>query len=102
MRINHSKSELIPMGLELDEVIEIARILGYYVGDFPIKNLGIPLHHEKLKRSALQPLIDKILKRIARWRGKLLSYAGRVILILLRKYPNLPPLFSNFQSGPLN
>jgi hypothetical protein len=29
----------------------------------------------------LQPLIDKIIKRIDEWRGKLLSQAGRLVLI---------------------
>jgi hypothetical protein len=29
----------------------------------------------------MQPLIDKIIKRIAGWRGKLLTQAGRLILI---------------------
>jgi hypothetical protein len=43
--------------------------------------LGIPLHYDKLRRADLQPLIDKILKRIAGWRGKILSYAARVLLI---------------------
>ena len=56
-------------------------IFGCVVGTFPIKYLGIPLHHDKLKREDLQPIIDKILKRIAGWRGKLLSYTARVTLI---------------------
>lgn len=56
-------------------------IFGCPEGTFPIKYLGIPLHHQKLRREDLQPLVDKILKRIAGWRGKLLSYAGRLILI---------------------
>jgi hypothetical protein len=43
------------------------------LGDFPIKYLGIPLHYNKLRREDIQPLIDKIVKRIARWRGKLLT-----------------------------
>jgi hypothetical protein len=43
--------------------------------------LWIPLHYEKLSRADIQPLMDKILKRIAGWRGKLLSYRGRIILI---------------------
>jgi hypothetical protein len=51
------------------------------VGNFPIKYLGIPLHYQKLRREDLQPLIDKIIKRIAGWRGKLLTRAGRIILI---------------------
>lgn len=66
------------------------------VGNFPIKYLGIPLHYDKLRREDIQPLIDKIIKRIAKdiqppiykiikriagWRGKMLSYKGRLILI---------------------
>jgi hypothetical protein len=51
------------------------------MGSFPIKYLGIPLHHDMLKREDLQPLIENILKRITRWRGKLLSSATKRILI---------------------
>jgi hypothetical protein len=72
------------------------------VGSFPIKYLGVPLHHDKLKREDLQPIIDKILKRIARWRGKLLSYAARVPLVkaCLASIPvYLLSSFFNFQSG---
>jgi len=29
----------------------------------------------------MQPLVDKILKRIAGWRGKLISFAARALLI---------------------
>ena len=50
-------------------------------GTFPIKYLGIPLHYDKLRREDIQPLIDKIIKRMAGWRGKLLSYKGRPVLI---------------------
>jgi hypothetical protein len=81
MRINYSKSELIPLGLEPEEIEALANILECTIGEFPIKYLGIPLHYDKLRRADLQPLIDKILKRIAGWRGKLLSYADRVLLI---------------------
>jgi hypothetical protein len=50
-------------------------------GKFPIKYLGVPLHHGMLKREDIQPLIDNILKMIAGWRGKLLSYAAKITLI---------------------
>jgi hypothetical protein len=81
MRINYSKSELIPLGLEPEELEALANILECTIGEFPIKYLGIPLHYDKLRRADLQPLIDKILRRIAGWRGKLLSYASRVLMI---------------------
>jgi hypothetical protein len=81
MVINYSKSELIPINMDAEETTPFADISECKVGDFPIKYLGIPLHHEKLKREDIHPLIDKIIKRIAGWRGKLLSYAGRLVLI---------------------
>jgi len=43
-----------------------------------IKNLA--KNFDKSTMIDLQPLLDKITKRIASWRGKLLSYAGRLAL----------------------
>jgi hypothetical protein len=80
MRINFQKSELIPLNLEQDQTHEIAHLFSCLVGNFPIKYLGAPLHHEKLTREDIQPLVDKI-KRITGWRGRLLSYVARVTLI---------------------
>jgi hypothetical protein len=41
----------------------------------------VALHHSKLKKEDLQPVIDQVLKRAAGWRGKLLSYGARLTLI---------------------
>jgi hypothetical protein len=68
MRINYDKSELIPLCIEEDELDTYINIIGCVVGKFPIKYLGIPLHYNKLRRKDIQPLIDKILKRIVGWR----------------------------------
>ena len=73
MRINFHKSE--------DEVHRISHIFGCPIGSFPIKYLGVPLHHDKLRREDVQPLMDKILKKVASWRGRLLSSAARVVLV---------------------
>jgi hypothetical protein len=43
--------------------------------------LGIPLYFEKLKREDLQPLLDKLIRRIAGWRGRLLAYSSRLTLV---------------------
>jgi hypothetical protein len=51
------------------------------MGCLPFKYLGVPLHFEKLKREDLQPILDKLIKRIEGWRGKLLAYSSRLVLI---------------------
>jgi hypothetical protein len=74
MRINFHKSEMVSVNvMEREEVDQFASIFGCPVGLFHYKYLGIPLHYQKLRRDGLQPLIDKIIKRIAGWRGKLLT-----------------------------
>jgi hypothetical protein len=57
-----------------------AQIFGCKLGEFPFTYLGVPLHFSKLRKEDLQP-IDKIIKRIAGWMGKLLSYRGRLVLL---------------------
>jgi hypothetical protein len=82
MRVNYHKSELIPINcLDEEERQQFSLVFRCPVGDFPIKYLGVPLHYNKLRREDLQSLIDKILGRIAGWRGKLLTQAGRLLLI---------------------
>jgi hypothetical protein len=74
MRINYDKCEIVPTNPnDVEDLKHFAGIFGCRVGELPIKYLGIPLHYHKLSREDLQPLIDKIIKRIASWRGKLLT-----------------------------
>jgi hypothetical protein len=66
MRVNYHKSEPGPNNLENEkEILSFANIFGYHAETFPIKYLGIPLHHHKLSREDLQPLVDTIIKMIA-------------------------------------
>jgi hypothetical protein len=51
------------------------------VRTLPFKYLGVPIHFEKMKRDDLQLVVDKLIKMIAGWRGKLLSYSSRLKLI---------------------
>jgi hypothetical protein len=74
MRVNYHKSELVPLSVENEEEIQsFVQIFGCPVGNLPIKYSGIPLHYQNLRREDLQPLVDKIVKRIAGWRGRLLT-----------------------------
>ena len=81
MRINYHKSELIPINLDKEAIHKASHMFCSPIGTFPIKFLGIPLHFDKLRREDIQPLIDKILRKITSWKGKLLSQAARLVLI---------------------
>jgi hypothetical protein len=59
----------------------LARLLCCNIGSFPIKYLGVPLHFTKLTREDIQPVVDKLVKRIEGWKGRLLSSAGKLTLL---------------------
>jgi hypothetical protein len=66
MRINYHKSEIVlTYPNDVEDIQQFARIFGCPVEGLPIKYLGIPLHYHKLSGEDLQPLIHKIIKRIA-------------------------------------
>ena len=49
---------------------------------FPEKKVfGSAFALSKLRREDLQPIIDKIIKKICGWRGRLLSYGAKIILL---------------------
>lgn len=72
MRVNFHKSELIPINLDDSEAHDLSHLFSCSIGSFPIQYLGVPLHYDKLRREDIQPLVDKMLNKIAGWRGKLL------------------------------
>ena len=81
LRINFHKCDLVPINIDRDEATSFAQSLGYELSSFPIKYLGAPLHYSKIRREDLQPLVDSIIKRAAGWRGRLLSFGKRLILV---------------------
>ena len=81
LKINYDKSDLVPIGMDHEETKNFAQIFCCKIGSFPFKYLGVPLYHSKLGSEDLQPVVDKILKRVAGWKGKLLSYGGRLVLL---------------------
>jgi hypothetical protein len=64
MRINYHKTDLIPINLEEEETQAYAICFCCKIGKFSFNYLGVPLHHERLRREDIQPIVDKIMKRI--------------------------------------
>jgi hypothetical protein len=81
MRINYHKSDLLPINMDVSEVNLFAQFFGCKLVEFRFTYLRVPLHFSKLRKEDVEPIFDKIIKRIAGWMGKLLSYKGRLILL---------------------
>ncbi|KAF3787886.1 putative ribonuclease H protein [Nymphaea thermarum] len=60
---------------------EIQRSLQWINGNLPSEYLGLPLFLGRLTENLCLPLLTKVEKRLAAWKARLLSYAGRLCLI---------------------
>jgi hypothetical protein len=81
MRINFHKCDLVPINVDENDAQFIAQTLSCKLGEFSMQYLGVPLHHSKLRREDIQPVVDKILKTTIGWRGKLLNHAAKLELV---------------------
>jgi hypothetical protein len=66
MKINYYKSDMMNVQLlDEDEIDNSARLFDYKIGSFLFKYLRVALHYSKLRREDIQPIMDKIVKRVA-------------------------------------
>lgn len=59
----------------------ISSLLGFSAGHLPFNYLGVPLFKGKPRKIHLKPIADKIIAKLASWKGSLLSIMGRVQLV---------------------
>lgn len=81
LHANRLKSSLFLTGVGGAERVAIEHALGFAVGSFPFRYLGIPLAASRLKGVDYAPLIEKISDLVKTWTSLTLSYAGRLELI---------------------
>jgi len=80
LRINLSKSELVPIG-KVEDVESLTHILGCRIGSLPMTYLGMPLGASFKSISIWNGVIEKVERRLASWKKLYLSKGGRVTLI---------------------
>ncbi|KAL2230773.1 UNVERIFIED_CONTAM: hypothetical protein Sindi_1671700 [Sesamum indicum] len=78
LRLNVQKSHLIISRSAQVLREEMLAALGFQEGFLPMRYLGLPLLSSRLTISDCRPLLLKIDKRIARWEGMNISYAGAI------------------------
>jgi len=91
LKINLDKSVLVPVG-HVNNMDELAGILGCGVSSLPLKYLGLPLGAPFKAKACWDEVVGKIERRLASWKRLYLSKGGRVTLIK-NTLSNLPTYF---------
>lgn len=81
LEINFSKSSYTPFNLHSDQMNMIHQIHSCRRQDLPVTYLGMPLTVRKPERHLFIPLLEKLEKKLAGWKGKLISRGGRPQLV---------------------
>ncbi|KAJ0612656.1 putative RNA-directed DNA polymerase [Helianthus annuus] len=80
LKVNHHKCRLYGLGVDGQEVIQMAQALKCGVGAFPFSYLGVPIGANMKRKIHWQPVVEKFNKRLSSWKARNLSFAGRVTL----------------------
>lgn len=81
LKINPKKCKVFCGGLSEAERRIMRNVTTFAEGQLPFRYLGVPISSKKLHVNHYLPLIERILQRMMHWTAKLLSYAGRVLLV---------------------
>ncbi|XP_042488955.1 uncharacterized protein LOC122069075 [Macadamia integrifolia] len=79
--ISFEKSKLFLGKISPTRKQAIAETLGIPICSFPTRYLGVEIFKGRITKEAFLPVLDKVKGRLAGWKGKLLSMAGRVELV---------------------
>ena len=80
LKINLSKSEMVPVG-NVSDLNSLAAILGCKTVQLPMTYLGLPLGAKFKSKSIWDPILEKMERKLAGWQRMYLSKGGRVTLI---------------------
>jgi hypothetical protein len=79
LKINYHKSEVIVMGVAVEEQARVDCLLNCQEGVFPFKYLGFPMSDKKLIIADLEPLVALTGKRPEQWQGRFMSSVARLV-----------------------
>jgi hypothetical protein len=81
LKVNFHKSMLVGVNIGDSWLTEAASILGCTVGKVPFMYLGLPIGGDPLRLSLWEPIVTRIRIRLSRWKNRLLSFGGRLVLL---------------------
>lgn len=77
LKVNYSKSSLVPINISDDRATELAQLLGCKKEAMPFTYLGLPMGTTRTKVDDLMPMVSRLDKRLSRI-ATMMSYAGRL------------------------
>lgn len=99
LQVNFHKSSLAGVNTSPPWLQLAAHSLRCKIGSIPFVYLGLPIGGSPLRIQAWDPIIDKFSRKLASWKGKLLSIGGRLTLIKA-SLSNLPLYFMSIFPMP--
>ena len=81
LQINFHKSSLFGINVKESWLEEAANSLQCKVGTLPFSYLGPPIGSNVSRIKVWEPIVDRMTKKLASWKGTLLSLGGRATLI---------------------
>ncbi|KAL4282828.1 hypothetical protein GQ457_16G022450 [Hibiscus cannabinus] len=99
LKLNLRKSKLFGINVEDSKTSEWAQFVGCTSESLPTEYLGMPLGYSRNSVELWKPILKKFHDRLEGWKGRLLSFGGR--LTLLRSvFNNLPVYFMSLIQIP--
>ncbi|GKV32990.1 hypothetical protein SLEP1_g41549 [Rubroshorea leprosula] len=81
LKINFVKSQLFSLNVSDEWKSKIAHILHCKQGAFPCRYLGVPIGSNNKSIALWKPLIKTFEKKLSQWKGRFLSFGGRITLL---------------------
>ncbi|XP_016185651.1 uncharacterized protein LOC107627320 [Arachis ipaensis] len=81
LSINFEKSNLIPVNCSQEWVSRMCQLLGCQEAALPVRYLGINLGANPRLVKTWKPVLDKVEEKLSLWKAKVLSKAGKLVLI---------------------
>ncbi|XP_022041352.1 uncharacterized protein LOC110943929 [Helianthus annuus] len=90
LKVNPKKSQIFGVRVEEEEIVSKANSFGFKPGKFPFTYLGLKVGANMNRVQNWKEVIDTFNRRLSNLRAKLLSFAGRAILVksVLGTLPN--------------
>ncbi|GAU51172.1 hypothetical protein TSUD_412070 [Trifolium subterraneum] len=81
LKVNFHKSMLVGVNIGDSWLTEAASVIGCKVGKVPFVYLGLPVGGDLCRLSFSEPVVSSIRTKLSRWKNRLLSFGGRLILL---------------------